>query len=127
MVLEARRQRREEDGGTIEWFVLRNRLSTLDARNKRNMSAILHSLAEKIGFRDGLGLSERVIYRELFLSGLTLLDTREKKTGQKFTLSHVAARQELLKLLAVVQPPARKKSAKGKPTDCPEGRAALSA
>lgn len=128
MVIEARRLRREEDGGTIEWFVLRNRLSHLDARNKRDMGAILHKLAEKIGFRDGLGLSERVIYRELFLSGLTLLDTRDKKAGQKFTLSHVAARQELLKLLAVVQPPARKKKkSKSKTAAGPQGRAVLSA
>jgi chromosome partitioning protein len=123
MVLEARRLRREENGGTIEWFVLRNRLSHLDARNKRNMGEILLKLAKKIGFRTGLGLSERVIYRELFLSGLTLLDTRKKNTGQDFTLSHVAARQELLKLLAVVQPPARKKATKGKTP----ARAALSA
>ena len=127
MVLEARRQRRESDGGTIEWFVLRNRLSPLDARNKRNMGKILHKLAKEVGFRDGLGLSERVIYRELFLSGLTLLDTRDKKTGQKFTLSHVAARQELLKLLAVVQPPARKKNTKEKPASRQGNRTALSA
>jgi chromosome partitioning protein len=112
MVIEARRRRREDDGGSIEWFVLRNRLSPLAARNKRNMGTILHTLAKKIGFHDGLGLSERVIYRELFLSGLTLLDTRDKKAGQDFTLSHVAARQELLKLLAVVHPPARQQKAK---------------
>ncbi len=124
MVMEARRRRRETSGGTIEWFVLRNRLSHLDARNKRNMGTILHKLAEKIGFRDGLGLSERVIFRELFLSGLTLLDMRDKKTGQNLTMSHVAARQELLKLLAVVQPPARKKSTKGKSAPRQGGRAA---
>ena len=127
MVIKARRQRREDGDGTIEWFVLRNRLSHTNARNKRNMGSILHKLAKEIGFRDGLGLSERVIYRELFLSGLTLLDTREKKTGQEFTLSHVAARQELLKLLAVVQPPARKKNAKGKSAAHPKSRTALSA
>ncbi|MHA1600583.1 MAG: division plane positioning ATPase MipZ [Alphaproteobacteria bacterium] len=127
MVIEARRQRRENDGGSIEWFVLRNRLSHLNARNKRDMSTILHKLAKKIGFRDGLGLSERVIYRELFLSGLTLLDMRDKRTGQQLTLSHVAARQELLKLLAVVQPPARKKNAKSKPATRKGSRVALSA
>ena len=127
MVNEARRRRRQTDGGTIEWFVLRNRLSPLDARNKRNMGEILHALAEKIGFRDGLGLSERVIYRELFLSGLTLLDLRDKDTGQSFTLSHVAARQELLKLLAVVQPPARRAGDKRNTAAAQKDSAALSA
>jgi chromosome partitioning protein len=76
------------------------------------MGTILHKLAAKIGFRDGLGLSERVIYRELFLSGLTLLDLRDKATGQDLTMSHVAARQELLKLLEVVRPPAPRQGAR---------------
>jgi len=127
MVNEARRQRRENNGGTIEWLVLRNRLSPLDARNKRNMGVILQTLAKKIGFRDGLGLSERVIYRELFLSGLTLLDLRDRDTGQTFTLSHVAARQELLKLLEMVHPAPGSTQPQGKPTRQRKSVTALSA
>jgi chromosome partitioning protein len=127
MVNEARLRRRDHDGGSIEWLVVRNRLSPLDARNKRNMGEILHTLAKEIGFRDGLGLSERVIYRELFLSGLTLLDLRDKDTGQTFTLSHVAARQELLKLLEMVQPAADNVRRQGKSADTPKRVTALSA
>jgi chromosome partitioning protein len=93
---KARAQRGAMNG--IDWFVLRNRLSTLDAINKRDMEKLLHRLARRIGFQMVNGLNERVIYRELFLQGLTLLDVGEGR-GQKMTLSHVAARQELRQLL----------------------------
>ncbi|HMA50965.1 MAG TPA: division plane positioning ATPase MipZ [Magnetospirillaceae bacterium] len=86
------------ESASFEWFVLRNRLSTLDARNKREMERLLDSLSKRIGFRQLDGLNERVIYRELFLQGLTLLDLGEEQ-GLSMTLSHVAARQELRQLI----------------------------
>lgn len=98
MVWDARKQRAM--GGVKkapDWFVMRNRLSSLDARNKREMERLLGELARRIGFRLVGGLSERVIYRELFLEGLTLLDLGED-AGAAMTLSHVAARQELRRL-----------------------------
>lgn len=82
----------------VDWFVLRNRLSTLDARNKRVMERLLSELAKRIGFRLVGGLGERVIYRELFLDGLTLFDLGEG-SGVEMSLSHVAARQELRRLV----------------------------
>ena len=82
----------------VDWFVLRNRLSTLDARNKRVMERLLGELAKRIGFRMVGGLGERVIYRELFLEGLTLFDLGEG-SGIEMSLSHVAARQELRRLV----------------------------
>ncbi len=82
----------------VDWFVLRNRLSTLDARNKRVMERLLGELAKRIGFRLVGGLNERVIYRELFLEGLTLFDLGEG-SGVEMSLSHVAARQELRRLV----------------------------
>ncbi len=82
----------------VEWVVLRNRLSTLDARNKREMERLLGDLSKRIGFRLVGGLCERVIYRELFLEGLTLLDLGEG-SGVEMSLSHVAARQELRRLV----------------------------
>lgn len=82
----------------VEWFVLRNRLSPLDARNKREMERLLGELAKRIGFCMVSGLCERVIYRELFLEGLTLLDLGEG-SGIEMSLSHVAARQELRRLV----------------------------
>ena len=95
MVWETKKARALRGGKAgIDWFVLRNRLSTLDARNKREMERLLSALAKRIGFRLVEGLNERVIYRELFLDGLTLLDLGEN-AGVPMSLSHVAARQEL--------------------------------
>lgn len=85
---------------SFEWVVMRNRLSNLDARNKREMGRLLEELSRRIGFRLIGGLSERVIYRELFLDGLTLLDLEQE--GVPFSLSHVAARQELRNLMAAL-------------------------
>jgi len=91
----AQRQRRAATGAKpTDWVVLRNRMSTLDSRNKRRVSSVLENLSSRIGFRIIPGFSERVIFRELFLNGLTLLDL--KQGGMiSFTLSHIAARQEL--------------------------------
>ncbi len=89
----------------IDWIVLRNRLANLDARNRRSMSQILAKICGSLGFREGPGLRERVIYRELFLSGLTLLDLPRDDVRLRFAMSHVAARQELRLLLEAVQPP----------------------
>ena len=99
MVWDARKiraMRGQKDGA--EWFVLRNRLSTLDARNKREMERLLADLSKRIGFRSVGGLCERVIYRELFLEGLTLLDMGQG-SGVEMSMSHVAARQELRRLV----------------------------
>jgi chromosome partitioning protein len=107
MVADADRRKIGRSGRAIDWIVLRNRLSPLDARNKRNVAAVLERLAKRLGFLHGPGLSERVIFRELFLSGLTLLDLREQDTGVDLTLSHVAARQEVRSLLHTIGLPER--------------------
>ena len=57
----------------------------------------LTELSKRAGFRVARGLSERVIYRELFPSGLTLLD--KGHLGELGT-SHLVARQELRTLVA---------------------------
>jgi chromosome partitioning protein len=85
--------------GSIDWIVLRNRLSHLDARNKRRIGKLLEDLSKRIGFRLAPGLSERVIFRELFARGLTLFDLRRKGAGVTLTMSHLAARQEVRGLL----------------------------
>ena len=45
------------------------------------------------------GFNERVIYRELFLHGLTLLDVKAGVIDVALSLSHIAAKQELNNLL----------------------------
>ncbi|AZU03836.1 chromosome partitioning protein [Glycocaulis alkaliphilus] len=106
MVWNCRKQRVARDKKPIDWVVMRNRVSTLDARNTRRVADGLRKLSERIGFRIAPGFSERVIYRELFPVGLTLLDLTESGSAIPFTMSHVAARQELRDLLIVLKLPA---------------------
>lgn len=98
MVWKARQMRAQAELGTIDWVVLRNRLSSIDAKNKRRVGKALGELSNRIGFRIAPGFTERVIFREMFLSGLTLLDLKDDDT-HKLNMSNIAARQELRELL----------------------------
>jgi chromosome partitioning protein len=100
MVWEQRQARAQAGGRPIDWIVMRNRLSHLDARNKRDVGRLLEQLAKRISFRTAPGFGERVVFRQLFPQGLTLLDLRQ--SGADLTMSHVAARQEVRALLAAV-------------------------
>lgn len=95
MVWKARQLRARAGLKPIDWIVTRNRMSNLHAKNKRKVGTLLEDLAKRIGFRIAPGFSERVIFREMFLNGLTLLDLK----GGALSLSHVAARQEVRELL----------------------------
>ncbi|MGD9810637.1 MAG: division plane positioning ATPase MipZ [Sphingobium sp.] len=97
LIFEARKTRAKADGVTIDWVVLRNRLQHLEARNMRRVGDALIELSKRVGFRVIPGLSERVIFRELFPSGLTLLD---KGHLGDLGFSHLTARQELREMIA---------------------------
>ena len=99
MVWEQRKQRAINRGRPIDWIVMRNRLSSLDAKNKRDIGRLLDDLSRRIGFRIAPGFTERVIFRELFPRGLTLLDISRKDAGVTWRISHVAARQEVRELV----------------------------
>lgn len=105
MIWEQKLQRAKRDGGSIEWIVMRNRLSNIDAKNKRFMTQVTTDLSRRIGFRVAPGFSERVIFREMFLQGLTVLDIMEKVGSNKVSMSHIAARQEVRDLLKTLQIP----------------------
>eukprot|EP00210_Caulerpa_lentillifera_P008983 g8574.t1 len=107
MVWDQRKERAGRDGQTIDWIVVRNRLGHLYTKNKEQISQILNTLAKRIGFQLGFGFGERVIFRELFLSGLTVLDI--ENTEDQMTLSHIAARQELRKLMGMIPHLGKKK------------------
>jgi chromosome partitioning protein len=97
LMWETRKTRAKADGTSIDWVVLRNRLHHMEARNQRRVGEALTELSKRVGFRVIPGLSERVIFRELFPSGLTLLDRGH--LGE-LGVSHVAARQELREMIA---------------------------
>ena len=105
MVWESRKRRFSRDRGRIDWIVMRNRLGASEARNKRDVGATLEALSRRIGFRTVKGFGERVIFRELYLQGLTLMDVREAGLGIQMAMSHVAARSEVRSLIGAIRKP----------------------
>lgn len=104
MVWEARKARAETGARPIEWVVTRNRVGAQNMHNKRKVGAALKDLSRRIGFRIAPGLSDRVVFRELFPHGLTLLDIKDVGGGA-LNISNVAARQEVRDLLIALDLP----------------------
>ena len=104
MVWNARQLRSQAGLNPIDWIVVRNRLGAQNMVNKQKMQAAIDKLSKRIGFRTAPGFNERVIFRELFPRGLTLLDLRD--IGVKgMNISNVAARQELRDLIRALDLP----------------------
>lgn len=99
MVWNARQLRAQAGLAPIDWIVLRNRLGAQAMINKEKMGKALEELSRRIGFRTAPGFNERVIFRELFPRGLTLLDLRDVGVVGQMNISNVAARQELRDLM----------------------------
>lgn len=104
MVWNARQLRSQAGLSPIDWIVVRNRVGTQRMVNKEKMERALKMLSKRIGFRVAAGFSERVVFRELFPRGLTLLDLKDIGVKQ-LNISNVAARQELRDLVKVVDLP----------------------
>jgi len=108
-IWQARQQRALAKLPALAWVIARNRLTMLDARNKRRVNEALENLQGRVACRYVPGLAERVIYRELFPSGLTLVDLANPEVGgisvPKMTTSHLAARQELRNFIAALNLP----------------------
>jgi chromosome partitioning protein len=97
VVWNSRTKRAKTTGASVDWVLLRNRLQHIEARNMRRVAEALGDLSRRVGFRVIPGLGERVIYRELFPKGLTLLDLA--LIGEA-SIAHIAARQELREMIA---------------------------
>ena len=104
MVWHARQLRARAGLKPIDWIVLRNRLGAQQMHNKRKVGGALEQLAKRIGFRVAPGFSERVIFRELFPRGLTLLDLKDVGV-ERLNISNVAARQEVRDLMRELRLP----------------------
>ena len=106
LIWEARMKRSratiEDHRREMDWVVVRNRTGHVEARNMTRIEQALTELSKRVGFRVAQGLSERVVYRELFPSGLTLLD--KGHLGELGT-SHLVARQELRSLIRALKLP----------------------
>ena len=100
LVWNSRTQRAKTHGASVDWVVLRNRMQHIEARNMRRVGEALGELSRRVGFRVIPGLHERVIYRELFPKGLTLLDLQQIGDAGQVGIAHIAARQELREMIA---------------------------
>ena len=105
MLDEMKRQlRAQADLSPIDWVVLRNRVGAQQMVNKQRMERALGKLSNRIGFRIAPGFNERVVFRELFPRGLTLLDLKDVGVKQ-LNISNIAARQELRDLIKALNLP----------------------
>jgi chromosome partitioning protein len=104
MVWHARQLRAKAGLKAMDWIVVRNRLGAQEMHNKRKVGRALEELSKRIGFRVAPGFSERVIFRELFPTGMTLLDLRELGVD-RLNVSNLAARQELRDLMRALKLP----------------------
>lgn len=86
----------------FRWVVMRNRVAHINAKNKKEVAGILKNLAPRIGFELISGFGERVIYREMFLKGITVIDIAQKQMKNDMSVSHLAARYELKNLLDII-------------------------
>jgi chromosome partitioning protein len=83
----------------IHWIVMRNRLTHVDSYNKREIAGLLKQLSGRLGFQLVAGFGERVVFHELFLSGLTLLDLPDEPVRDRNYASHLRACEEFRELL----------------------------
>ncbi len=104
MVWKARKARAESGSRPMDWFVTRNRMHALSMKNKRRVGEALEDLARRIGFTLIPGFSDRVIFKELFPNGLTLLDLVDV-TNEPMSMSNLAARQEVRDLVNALNLP----------------------
>lgn len=105
MVWSCRQARAQAHGTPIDWVVLRNRTSHIHAKNRKRVEETLQELSRRLSFREVDGLSERVVFREMFPAGLTLIDLTDEEAGQSLTMSHVAARAEVMALVKALNLP----------------------
>lgn len=74
LVTELRTARTEAGMAPLDWLVMLNRKRRETSHNQDRIESALRRLSQRMDFRLGAGLHERVAYRELVLLGLTQLD-----------------------------------------------------
>ena len=94
MVWQQRQERALHQRAPLDWVVLCNRVTNLkgSSNNKEKFHAALTALSKKTDFRIVSGFSERVLFRELYPQGLTLLDLKQLGLS---AMNELAAKQEL--------------------------------
>jgi chromosome partitioning protein len=105
MVRDARRKRRQLDGASTDWILVRNRLSMIESRNRQLVIDGINELSLRLGCRSINGFAEREVYREFFPRGLTALDDVDGTLGTRPSMEHMMAREEVTLLLRQLKLP----------------------
>ena len=74
------------------------------SKNKNLVFEYLEKLVKLFGFRFTPGLKDRIIYKELFLMGLTVMDMQHPQLQMKMTMSHLAAKREVKSIAEFICP-----------------------
>lgn len=111
LVQRARTERMSIDGQSIDWILVRNRISMLSSRNMRMVQSSIDQIALRLGCRVAEGIAERVIFRSLFATGLTVFDPLDDDMiGGLPSMSHISARQEYRQLVDALNLPVSEKA-----------------
>lgn len=111
LVQRARSERLSIDGKNIDWVLVRNRISMLSSRNMRQVQTMLDRIAGRLGCRIADGIAERVIFRSLFSSGMTVFDPLDDELlGGVPSMSHMSARQEYRALVNALNLPSSQRA-----------------
>ena len=111
LVQRARAERLSVTGESVDWVLVRNRISMLGSRNGRQVQTALENIGTRFGCRVAEGIAERVIFRSLFPIGMTVFDPLEADLlGGAPSMSHVNARQEYRSLVAALDLPAPRRA-----------------
>jgi chromosome partitioning protein len=78
----------------------------LSSRSMRLVQTAIEKIAVRLGCRVAEGIAERVIFRSLFPTGLTVFDPLDEELlGGLPSMSHLSARQEYRQLLEALRLP----------------------
>ena len=105
-VQRARSERLAATGKSIDWVLVRNRISNLGSRNASQVQNTIERVAARLSCRVAEGIAERVIFRSLFPIGMTVFDPLDADLlGGAPSMSHVNARHEYRSLVAALRLP----------------------
>ena len=88
----------------LNWIMVGNKIPATRSKNKNIVFEYLNKLSKLYGYRFCEGFKDRVIYKELFLDGLTVLDLQHERLKRRMSLSHIAAKQEIKALAEFICP-----------------------
>lgn len=101
MVWKQRQNRLSRRGGPTEWIILRNRMARDEAERSQDIEKLLEKAGSRFLFKTAPGFTERAVFRDMFLSGTTLLDWQDV-SDEALNLDILQARQEVRRLLETI-------------------------